>query len=199
MVKMVVPGELVSEKPVRMPYSFIENGKTYAAVISLLDDRGRLIPLQGPYNPAPDDLVVGVVKHVRSSGYMVDIHLSSPAFLLSRRDARSRFIVGDTIFGSVKNVDEVKHVTLGDGKALRGGHLIFVPAVKIPRVIGRRNSMIDMITKATGCEICVGRNGYIWISQKGNVTLAINAIEKIEREAHISGLTDRMSKMLKVS
>lgn len=27
MVNIVVPGELVSEKPIKMPYAFVENGK----------------------------------------------------------------------------------------------------------------------------------------------------------------------------
>jgi len=197
MVNIVVPGELVSEKPIQMPYAFVENGKTYAAVISLLDDRGGLIPLQGPYDPAPEDLVVGVISDIKSSGYSVDIHSPTPAFL-SSKDTRDRFNVGDTVMAPVKSVDEIKHVTLGGGRALGGGHLIFVPAVKIPRVIGKKNSMVDMIEKAAGCKICVGRNGYIWLGKGGNVTLAMKVIEKIIREAHVPGLTDRIDKMLKV-
>ena len=54
--------------------------------------------------------------------------------------------------------------------------------------------MINMLKKETGCQITIGQNGRIWIRGKTpeDEAIAANAIKKIEREAHISGLTDRV-------
>ena len=55
--------------------------------------------------------------------------------------------------------------------------------------------MIKMIQEKTKTHILVGQNGIVWI--KGdNAGIVVRAIEKISREAHISGLTDRISKFI---
>ncbi|MEA2069716.1 MAG: KH domain-containing protein, partial [Asgard group archaeon] len=64
--------------------------------------------------------------------------------------------------------------------------------------IGRRGSMINTIKQYTNCKIIVGQNGRVWI--KGNAFedeyLVIQAIEKVDREAHTKGLTDRVKDFL---
>ena len=57
--------------------------------------------------------------------------------------------------------------------------------------------MISLVRDATECSIFVGKNGYIWISERGNPALAISSLRKIAREAHITGLTDKMQEYLK--
>jgi len=57
--------------------------------------------------------------------------------------------------------------------------------------------MITMIADATGCQLVVGRNGFVFVSHKGDHSLAVEAIRMIEREAHTSGLTDRVAAYLK--
>ena len=39
--------------------------------------------------------------------------------------------------------------------------------------------MVDLIKNYTGGEIFVGNNGYVWISEKNNIPLAIESIEMI--------------------
>jgi exosome complex component RRP4 len=54
--------------------------------------------------------------------------------------------------------------------------------------------MIKMLKTLTNCNIFVTQNGRIWI-RGDNIAyerLLIDAIYKIEREAHTSGLTDRV-------
>jgi exosome complex component RRP4 len=70
---------------------------------------------------------------------------------------------------------------------------------KIPRVIGRKGSMISMIKQETNCQIVLGLNGIILVTGKTpeDEELAITAIRKIEQESHISGLTDRITQLLK--
>lgn len=193
--KIVMPGELLSEKPERISYAYVDRGKTYSTVVGLFSE-GKLVPLEGPYEPLPDDLVVGIVSEVKFSGYSVDINTAYPAFL-SSREIRERYSMGDTIFARISLIDEVRSIELSDARKLPAGRLVKVSSVKIPRIIGKKNSMIDMLQSQTGCSIHAGRNGYIWVAGAGNATLAEKAIRMIEAQAHTHGLTDRVSAFLK--
>jgi len=55
--------------------------------------------------------------------------------------------------------------------------------------------MLDQIKEKTNSKIIVGKNGWIWI-REGNVSLTRESILKIEKEAHTSGLTDKIAKFL---
>ena len=101
-------------------------------------------------------------------------------------------------FGEVQSLQhEMRDLELSDAKKLPAGRLVKVSSVKIPRIIGKKNSMIDMVQSSTGCQISAGRNGYVWIAGAGNATLAEEAIRMIESQAHTHGLTDRVSVFLK--
>jgi exosome complex component RRP4 len=82
-------------------------------------------------------------------------------------------------------------------RKLVGGHIIDISHSKVPRVIGKGGSMISLIKKYTRCRMFVGQNGRIWIDgEPEEIFLAAKAIEKIENEAHVIGLTDAMNKYL---
>jgi exosome complex component RRP4 len=196
MSNIIVPGQMVADKPVKMGYAYVENGKTYSTVLSLQTDDGKLIPLCGPYEPLAGDAIVGFVSEVKFSGFSVNIRLSANAYL-SSRDSRDKFELGDMLTATIRLVDEVKSIELEDAKILRGGTLVPISPAKIPRVIGKKNSMINLITEKTGCEVYAGRNGYAWVSsERGNSELAIMTLKKIEQEAHIPGLTNRVADFL---
>ena len=193
--KIVVPGEMISETPKRMAHTYIENNKTYSTVVGMLMDNSKLVPMNGPYEALSDDYVVGVVVDVKFAGYNVNLNSPYGGFL-SSRETRDRFELGDVIFAKVVEVDEVGSISLGEPKKLTGGRLVPFTAVKVPRLIGKKNSMVNMIKEATGCEIFIGRNGMVWVKGKDDA-LAIQTIMKVEEEAHISGLTDRINEFLK--
>ena len=66
-----------------------------------------------------------------------------------------------------------------------------------PRVIGKEGSMVILIKQATGCNVMVGQNGLIWIDGEPEAeVIAEKAILKINAEAHLSGLTDRIKEFL---
>ena len=92
-------------------------------------------------------------------------------------------------------VDETNNPKLGYEKLLTGGEVISVAPEKIPRIIGKNNSMIDAIRNGTGCMIMVGRNGRIFIAN-GDIEKAKQTIKRVEKEAHKSGLTDEITKFL---
>jgi len=86
----------------------------------------------------------------------------------------------------------------GLGKIMRG-QLVEVTPTKIPRVIGRQGSMVSMIKRETGCQLTIGQNGLILINGRSpkDERLAVMALRKIEAESHTSGLTDRVTEMIK--
>jgi exosome complex component RRP4 len=86
----------------------------------------------------------------------------------------------------------------GLGKITRG-QIVKVTPTKVPRIIGRKGSMISMIKEQTGCQIILGLNGVVLITGKTleDEQLALTAINRIENESHTSGLTDRITQMLK--
>jgi len=74
-----------------------------------------------------------------------------------------------------------------------------ITPTKIPRVIGKKGSMISLIKQETGCHIILGHNGVILITGKSleDEELAMMAIRKIDEESHTTGLTDRISQLIK--
>jgi exosome complex component RRP4 len=171
----------------------VENGKTYAGVLSLkMED--RIIPLKGRYLPKPGDVVVGVVSDERFNGYVVEINSPYPG-QLSTRDTREEFKTGEVLLIRVAMVDEVHEAVLVEPRKLQGGEVIEIESVKVPRVIGKNGSMLQLLQEETGCEIFVGKNGRVYLSG-GNTPLATLAILKIAREAHTTGLTERIQAFL---
>ena len=75
--------------------------------------------------------------------------------------------VGDTMLAKVLMVDETKRVqvTMKEQglRKLQGGQVVEISHSKVPRVIGKGGSMIQMIKNMTNCRIFVGQNGRIWL------------------------------------
>ena len=196
MTRIVVPGELLAGSPQRIEFAYVENGRTYSSVLGLFDEANpRVIPLEGPYMPAQYDIIVGIVNEVKFAGYNIDINSPYRGFL-SAKDSRYEHKLGDVISAKIVEVDEVKNVDLEGARSLKDGEIIEIRPAKIPRVIGKKNSMLDLIRDATKSEIFVGKNGRIWI-RGGNSALAARTILKVEKEAHTTGLTERISDFLK--
>jgi exosome complex component RRP4 len=86
----------------------------------------------------------------------------------------------------------------GLGKVSQG-HLVKINPTKVPRLIGHKGSMIYVIKRETGCNITVGQNGWVLVSSNRPEmeSLAIRAIRIVEKEAHTTGLTDRIAEFLR--
>lgn len=198
MRKVVVPGELVSEKKVEGPV-YEDDGKYYSLIYGLATyegERVKLIPLEGRYMPKPGDLVIGVVQEARFFGYLVDIRSPYTGVLMAN-ETREKFTEGDVISAKVKTVDEVKNVFLTSPRRLEGGRIIEIIPAKVPRVIGKKKSMVLMMKQLTGVQILVGSNGRVWLRGPWEkMSKVIEAILMIEREAHTTGLTDRIREFL---
>lgn len=211
---LVVPGELLAEGDYLLGEgTFSKGNKIYAKVLGLVDSKEKfikIIPLSGRYIPQNRDLVVGVITDIAFSSWYVD--LNSPyTGVLTVANATERFIdlneeniskiydVGDVIVSKVANVSRslVVGLTMKDRGLfkLNEGRLITISPTKVPRIIGKKGTMVQMLKDLTGCKITVGQNGRVWINGE-NPDLAIEAIGVIEKEAHTAGLTDKIREFL---
>ncbi|MEM3841114.1 MAG: KH domain-containing protein [Candidatus Micrarchaeaceae archaeon] len=197
MREVLFPGDVVTDRPVRMQNTTISDGVTIATNLGMREDgKERIVPLTGPWVPRIGDQVVGVVEATKGNMSIVDLSFFGKGIILYGKDSRSeKFAPGDAVEATVKNVENRKDVILAFPTPLPGGIIINVKPTKVPRVIGKSNTMVNQISKLTRCKIVVGRNGMVWIDG-GNVALAIAALQKVELEAHTHGLTDRIREML---
>ena len=214
---IAVPGEELATGMDYLPsFGTYRDGESIVAgKLGLVNIDGKvikLIPLKGRYIPKRNDVIIGRVTDVLMSGWRADID-SAYEGMLPLRDATTDFIqkgadltrwfaIDDYIMAKIVNVTSQKLVDLsmkGPGlRKLRGGRIIKVNTHKVPRVIGKAGSMVSMVKNATNTRILVGQNGLIWIQSDDmkNELIAVDAIKKIERESHISGLTDKIKAFL---
>jgi len=211
--KLVIPGEFLSDDPsLADEGTYVEDNKVFSTVFGIASFKNhvRVVPLSGKYIPKPGDLIIGVIKEVTYSNWIVDIRSPYDGLLhiseFPRRienDEMSKYLkIGDSIMTLVSDVDANMKVelTLNDQRLrpIKEGRMIDVTPSKVPRFIGRSGSMIAMLKNETKCNIFIGQNGRIWITGRDNeMELAIKSLLKIERETHISGLTDRVTRFLK--
>jgi exosome complex component RRP4 len=196
MKQIVVPGDMVNEAPSRISHCYVDGGKTYSMVLGIYDSESRtVVPLEGVWDPKIDEVVVGVVKSVKNKVYEVDLNHHERSIIISGKFDRISFRTGDVVEARIKDVENKKTIILQFPRLLSGGTVIEVKPAKVPRIVGKGNTMINQISEATGSRIVVGKNGRIWISG-GDVGLVTRAIARIEMEAHVSGLTERIKKML---
>jgi exosome complex component RRP4 len=216
--QLVTPGEMLAEGDY-LPgeNTYVEAGKIYASRIGLVDSDNKkvnVVALRAFYVPKMGDIVIGTVIEVGFNGWTVDIKAPYTAMLrasdvLSRpfkpqNDELSQVLTaGDLIVAKIATFDRAHdpQLTVGEpglGKITRG-QILHVTPTKIPRIIGRKGSMISMVKQETNCQIILGLNGTILVTGKttADEELAMRVIKKIEEESHTSGLTDRITQLLK--
>ena len=196
MRRIVLPGEQISEKPLRVENAFTEGSSSYSKILGLYETSDReVVPLEGAWEPHIDDMVVGIISESRNKVYGVDLSYFKRSILVTSKFDRYEFVYGDIIEAVIKDIEGNKTIILSEPKLLKGGMLLKIKPAKVPRVIGKQNTMVRQIMDSTESQIVIGVNGIIWING-GNAALAIEAILRIENEAHVPGLTERIKRML---
>jgi exosome complex component RRP4 len=213
--EIVIPSQLLgdakSDKAGRG--TFVENGKIYAEVLGILNKNNDYInvtPLKGRYDPMEKDFVIGVVEQAMASSWLVDINAAYPALLhvnevpwdVDFGETERYLNHGDSIMAKVLQVDQEKklQITLKDRNLykIKGGQIINVEPSKVPRIIGKKGSMISVLKKYTKCRIFVGQNGRIWVDgDEEGVKKVIDTIKMIEDESLSFGLTNKIEELLK--
>lgn len=215
--QICVPGEIVATGMDFLPsYGTSREGeKIIANKLGIVNVNGRLIsviPVSGKYMPKRGDTVIGRVFDITMSGWRININCAYSAMLMVK-DASSEYIpknqdltklfdFDDLVVAKIENVTSQFLIDLslrGPGlRKLTGGITLNVTPSKVPRIIGKNGSMVSMIKKATGARIIVGQNGVVWISCEDPKMelIALNTVKKIEENAHITGLTDKIKEYL---
>ncbi len=216
--QIVTPGDLLAEGDyIAGENTYKVDNRIYAARVGLVeyeDKKVSVVALRAFYIPRVGDTVIGTVVEVGFSGWVVDINAPYLAILRAsdvlnrpfkpqKNDLTEVLDVGDLVVAKIVSYDRTHNPQLsvdepGLGKITRG-QIVKITPTKIPRVIGKKGSMISMIKQETGCHIILGHNGIILITGKSleDEELAMMAIHKIEEESHTTGLTDRISQMIK--
>lgn len=196
--KIVIPGELVTTERKRLGQNvFLRDGKIFSDSVGFVeetDTTASVVALEGFYNPQPGDVVVGIVASEKFSVYLVDIN-SFYLSTVSKKELRDPLQPLSIVSAKVIKINELKEIELGNVRVLFGGEVFDVNPIKVPRVIGRNGSMLEILKKWTKANFFVGRNGKIWASN-GNLLLLKLAVKMIADRAHEENLTNRIAEFL---
>ncbi|MBI5804024.1 hypothetical protein HY450_02160 [Candidatus Pacearchaeota archaeon] len=208
--KVVVPGEIIVSGDDYLPGENArrEGGNIVAGKFGLAEEAGRvvrIIPISGAFVARRNNVVIGRVIDITYSGWLIDIDSASSAFLsidesprfINKNEMDQFLAIGDVISAKIWGVKS-KGIDLtlkgkGLGK-LEGGFIFRIIPSRVPRVIGREGSMVNLIKERTGCNITVGQNGWVWI--KGPSTdaeiKARQAVNFVSEKVHVTGLTEKV-------
>jgi len=216
-MNLVTPGELLAQGEYYSDLNTFKDGNNvYSTMVGIFDYRGNrlsVVPLKHCYIPFVGDLVIGRIVDISMSGWSVDINSPYPALLpatetMARQRTPDRehervFDVGDLVKAKVLAFDRTRDPLLtardrGLGKVTHG-RIIRISPSKIPRLIGKGGSMINMLKKESSCSLTVGQNGVVLVTCKSPEyeQVVVDVIKMIENEAHTHGLTDRVFEMIK--
>ena len=211
--KLVIPGETIVSGDDYLPgdYTNKDGDDIVANRYGLSEVRGRVVkilPVSGVYEPRRGNTVIGRVSEITFSGWVVDIGGPWRAFLplnecprfINRNNVEEFAGIGDVfnikVWGVKTGSVDLSLKSRGLGK-LEDGRIIRINCHKVPRVIGKEGSMINLIKDKTNTEITVGQNGYVWLKGELDGTKkAEDAMRLIEKEAASEGLTTKVEEFL---
>ena len=208
--EIVTPGEVIVEGESYLPGEGTEKqGDKIIAqrlgVVEEVENLIKIIPISGVYIPRRGNVIIGKVADITFNGWLIEIDAPTSSFLpvmecpryLNKNDLGEFMDIGDLVVAKILGVKR-KGVDLtikgrGFGK-LEDGLIVKINPSKVPRVIGKEGSMVNLIKEETRCNITVGQNGYIWI--KGDTIdkelFAKKAIEMVSDQALMNGLTEKI-------
>ncbi len=215
----VIPGQVITTGSYRAEQNtYTDGNKIVSTIVGLSDIRDgsvRVIPLTGGYIPKDDDLIIGKIVSHSAMSWQVDINSCYEGMLPATDvfgrdfsshsdDLTSKLDNGDLIAARIVNSDKTRDPLLTIGGRELGkidsGELLRISPSKVPRLIGKRGSMIQMIEGSTNANVTIGQNGLLVIScdDSNGLIKAINAVELIEEQAHVANLTDKVNELLEV-
>ncbi|MBS3143521.1 RNA-binding protein [Candidatus Woesearchaeota archaeon] len=213
---LVVPGDILAEGMDYLPSGGCVRKKDkivadHLGLVSLNKRFVNVIPLTGNYIPKIGDTVIAEVVDMGFNGWYLNVGGPYEASLMLKdvsefiekdSDLSQFYNFGDLIIAKVSRVTRYSNINLttkGPGlRNIKGGKVISVTPSKVPRIIGKQGSMVQLLKEKTNCKIVVGQNGKIWIEgNDSNDELKVTeAILMIEHESHTDGLTDKIKAFL---
>ncbi len=209
---IVTPGEFLSDEKNGGNGTYEENNKVYSKFLGMVQtsDSGiNVNSLTSNYYPSEGDDIIGEVTEISSKYWVVDIN----APFYTRLDIRDinfrvesgeldRYIgIGDIIYARVfrvypNNAADISMRGTRYGK-LESKMIIKIDPVKLPRLIGKEGSMINIIKEESKCDILVGQNGIVWIDgDEAGRAVASAAIKFIDENYVDMDLTEKVRRLL---
>jgi len=217
--RYVIPGDKIIEGNYKPLMNVMKSGdyliSTRVGIAEAGKDGVKVIPLSGVYIPRVNDLVIGKVIDRSSLSWDVDInscffaHLPAQDvfgrdFSPARDDMGRQLSIGDLIIARIVSFDRTRDpmLTVQDkdlGK-IPYGEFIKISPTRVPRLIGKRGSMIQTIEQATLTRVIIGQNGIVVVTGRDpeGLGLAVKAIKMVEEESHTINLTQRVKTLLNV-
>jgi len=208
--KIIIPGEVIVKGDNYLPgEGTMKQGDEIVAIrYGLAEEINKLvkvIPLSGIYQPRRGNLVIGQVENITFNGWVINIDSPENAFLplsevpryVNKNGLDEVMDLKDMVVAKIFNVNkrgvDLTIKSSGMGR-IDEGIILKINPNKVPRVIGREGSMINLIKNETNCNITVGQNGLIWV--KGNKIedelKAKQAILFVTDKFFIHGLTEQV-------
>jgi exosome complex component RRP4 len=165
----------------------------------------KIIPLSGAFIPRRNNVILGRVTDITFNGWLIDVDWAGNAFLpiaeaprfINKNEMDQFLAIGDMVSAKIWSISgrgvDLSLKGKGLGK-LEGGFAFRINPSRVPRIIGREGSMINLIKDKTGCTITVGQNGWIWVKGQnvdGEIK-ARNVIEFVSDKVYVDGLTDKV-------
>jgi len=217
--RYVIPGDKIIEGNYKPLMNVIKSGNylvsTRVGIAEAGKDGVKVIPLSGVYIPRVNDLVIGKIIDRSSLSWDVDInacffaHLPAQDvfgrdFSPAKDDMGRQLSIGDLIIARIVSFDRTRDpmLTVQDkdlGK-IPYGEFIKISPTRVPRLIGKRGSMIQTIEQATQTRVIIGQNGIVVVTGRDpdGLSLAAKAIKMVEEESHTTNLTQRVKTLLNV-
>jgi len=212
--KIVIPGEVIISGKNYLPGEGTqkEGDDIIALKYGLGEESGRLvkiIPLSGVYIPRKGNVVIGRVEDITFNGWVIEINAPYSSFLqvaeapryLDKENLSEFLDIGDLLVAKIYSINprgiDLALKDRGLGK-IEEGMIIYINPSRVPRVIGREGSMVNLIKNETNCKITVGQNGVIWIKGQDveDELFAKKAILFAAEKSYVEGLTEKVKEFL---
>ena len=228
--KIVVPGDIVKLMGYRgREEGFIyriNKGSyvfTHLGVAHLMNKKVDVIPYKNVYIPKIGDFVIGFVTGYAPNGWIVEIGSYTKAFLPANEMIKEgkfdpkkieldKYLkLGDAIGAVILDMNRFSNIllTLKPIKEginprhlgrLTGYYIIKVHTTKLPRIIGKKGSMVKIIKKKIDGDLIIAQNGVImYKGEYENFLILKRILNIIIQYTYASGLTGKIAELLGVN
>jgi len=195
---ILIPGDNLRKKDSN---SYEKNNNYYSKYILLVKE-DKTTRLFGYYMPEVNDIIIGKVIDVLSNGWIIDINSPYLGKLSLKEigvDPNDLYTYGDYILCQIVRMTKNKLIDLEIKKKekLNDGLILKVDPVRIPRLIGKNSSMLNLIKEYLKIDIIIGKNGRIYLNGNINdISKAVDIIRFIINNSYKNGLTEKVKEIL---
>ncbi|MFP3256560.1 MAG: KH domain-containing protein [Candidatus Nanopusillus acidilobi] len=195
---ILIPGDSLKKKDIN---SYERENNNYSKYILLVNE-DKTTRLFGYYMPEVNDIVIGKVIDVLSNGWIIDIN-SPYVGKLSLKDTgvdpSDLYTYDDYILCQIVKMTKNKLIDLEIKKKekLNDGLILKVDPARIPRLIGKNSSMLNLIKEDLKIDIIIGKNGRVYLNGDiNNVSKAVDIIRFVINNSYKRGLTEKVKEIL---